>query len=146
MGDGADLVDMLVPDLYDDSEEVGMTLQEFENIVRDAFPYGVEYADDVNYTFELDSDGNPEGTMTFQFSDKTYKRTLIIGESGDPVIMIDAWLELTLTQENIFASCLFEVEKQLSDMREENERLKLDLLVAYADCDRAIYDLAIKND
>ena len=86
-----------------------MTLEEFKAQVEDAFPYGVEYTEDVSYEY-LMNDGEPEATITVKFSsDHIYELRLIVGEDGMVGIHTFDYFTNELSQGNVFAYCLFEV-------------------------------------
>ena len=67
-----------------------------------------EFKKQVEYEY-LMTDGEPEATMTVRFPfDYTYELTLIVGEDGVVVIIICINSTIELSQESVFAYCLFD--------------------------------------
>jgi len=85
-----------------------MTFEEFKAQVEDAFPYGVEYTEEVRYEYLMNG-GEPEAIMTVMFSfNHTYELRLIVGEDGMVGILIYDYSTIELSQESVFAYCLFD--------------------------------------
>lgn len=88
-----------------------MSDDEFEEFVRDAFPYGIEYGE-VSFKFFTDFDGDPACNMTVEFgSGNEYELKIIIGEDGKPGINTFDYFTVELCPESVYAYCLFEALK-----------------------------------
>jgi len=98
-----------------------MTLEDFKSQVEDAFPYGVEYTEEVSYEY-LIIDGEPEATMTVKFSsNRTYELTLIVGEDGKVGINTYDYSTIEMSQESVFAWCLFEEQAKNDALKEKRQ-------------------------
>ncbi len=95
------------------------TLDEFKVDVAAAFPYGIEYANDVKYTYEMFQD-EPRATLLIDFGcGHEYKLDLIVGEDGAVGIACRGGdcSTIELSQESVFAFCLFESHEEIKRLR-----------------------------
>lgn len=89
-----------------------MDAKEFEDFVREAFPYGIEYGE-CSFNFYTDTDGDPACDMSVEFgSQNEYELKIIVGEDGKPGINTYDYATVELCPESVFAYCLFEEQKR----------------------------------
>lgn len=94
-----------------------MTAKDFEDFVREAFPYGIEYGE-CSFKFFTDDNGDPAGIMSVEFGvGNEYELRIILGEDGEPGINTYDYFTVELCPESVYAYCLFEAQGRLEKVR-----------------------------